>query len=432
MQANKQERIAIVDGIRTPFCKAGTDLKGFSAQKLGSIVIRELLERTEMDGEHVDEVVMGCVANPVDAANVGRVAALMAGLPQNTRGYTVSRNCASGFESITSAYEKIVSGASGVVIAGGTESMSNIPLIYNRHMTGLFARLMKSKTPWQKIKTMMSFRPHFLSPVIGVVQGLTDPVCGLNMGQTAENIARQCGITREAQDGFALESHNRALASREKLSEEIMAVPVQPKFKKVCEQDNGPREGQSIEALAKLKPYFDRQSGSITVGNACPITDGASAVLMMKESKAEELGLTPLGFITNYAYEGLNPEVMGLGPVHAIATVLDKTNQSLDDMSFVEINEAFAAQVLGCVQLMESDDYAKNVLGRNRAVGRLESSRLNVNGGAIALGHPVGVTGNRLVLTALKELQRRQAQFALVSLCIGGGQGGALVLERAA
>jgi len=425
------ERIAIVDGIRTPFCKAGTDLKGFSAQKLGSLVIRELLDRTELEGDLIDEVVMGCVANPVDAANVGRVCGLMAGLPEKTRGYTVSRNCASGFESITSAYEKIVAGASDIVIAGGTESMTNIPLIYNEHMTKLFAGLMRSKSVWQKLMTISSFRPHFLSPVIGVVQGLTDPTCGLNMGQTAENIAKRYGISRQQQDEFALESHNKALAARERLAEEMMAVPMAPKYDNVCEQDNGPREGQSMKALAKLKPYFDRRSGSITVGNACPITDGASACLMMKESKAEELGLKPLGYINSYAYEGLSPAVMGLGPVHAIATALDKTNHSLDDMSFVEINEAFAAQVLGCVKLLGDDDYAKKELGRDKAVGNLELERLNVNGGAIALGHPVGVTGNRLVLTALKELKRRNDKHALVSLCIGGGQGGAIVLENA-
>lgn len=424
------DRIAIVDGVRTPFCKAGTDLKDFSAQKLGALVIRELLDRSEIDPAVVDEVVMGCVANPVDAANVGRVCSLMAGLPERTRAYTVSRNCASGFESVTSAWEKIVSGADDVVIAGGTESMTNIPLIYNRHMTGLFAKLMRSKTAFQKLKTVLSFRPHFLKPVVGVVSGLTDPVCGLNMGQTAENIAKQCGITREEQDEFALASHDKALASRDKLAEELMAVPVGPKYDTVCEQDNGPREGQSIEALAKLKPYFDRKSGTVTVGNACPITDGASALLMMKESKASELGLSPLGFVKAYSYEGLSPSVMGLGPVYAISTVLQKAGLELDEMSIVEINEAFAAQVLGCVKLIESDDFAKKELGRDKAIGKLPLERLNVNGGAIALGHPVGVTGNRLILTALKELHRRNDQHALVSLCIGGGQGGAIILER--
>lgn len=425
------DRIAIVDGIRTPFCKAGTDLKGFSAQKLGSLAIRELLDRSLIDGERVDEVIMGCVANPVEAANVARVAALMAGLPERSRAYTVSRNCASGFESVTSAYEKIISGFDDVVIAGGTESMTNIPLIYNEHMTRLFAGLMTSKTALQKLKTILSFRPHFLKPIVGVVCGLSDPVCGLNMGQTAENIAKQCGITREQQDEFALASHTKALANRDKLADEIMAVPVEPKYESVCETDNGPREGQSLEALAKLKPYFDRKSGTVTVGNACPITDGASALLMMKESKADELGLSPLGYIKSYAYEGLSPAVMGLGPVYAISTVLKKSGMELDQMSFVEINEAFAAQVLGCVQLIESDQFAKEELGRTKAIGRLEHTRLNVNGGAIALGHPVGVTGNRLVLTALKELHRRREHYALVSLCIGGGQGGAIILERA-
>lgn len=426
------DRIAIVDGIRTPFCKAGTDFSEISAQKLAALVIRELLERTAIDPELVDEVILGCVANPVDAANVGRVAALMAGIPERSRGYTISRNCASGLESVTSGYEKIFSSAADVVIAGGTESMTNIPLIYGKKMTALFAGLFRAKTAMQKLKTIASFRPSFLKPVIGVVCGLTDPVCGLNMGQTAENIAIRHGITREEQDEFALNSHNKALASRDNLAEEIVAVPVEPRYKTVCEQDNGPREGQTLEKLAKLKPYFDRRSGTVTVGNACPITDGASALLMMRESKADALGLTPLGFIKSYAYEGLDPAVMGLGPVYAISTALKKADMSLDQMSFVEINEAFAAQVLGCVKLIESDEFAKEKLGRDQAIGKLEPERLNVNGGAIALGHPVGVTGNRLILTGLKELQRRKEDHAIVSLCIGGGQGGAVVLERAA
>jgi acetyl-CoA acetyltransferase family protein len=423
------DRIAIVDGVRTPFCKAGTDLKNFTAQKLGALVIRELLDRSEIDGNIIDEVIMGCVGNPLDAANVGRVCSLMAGLPERTRAYTVSRNCASGFESVTSGYEKIISGFDEIVVAGGTESMSNIPLIYNRHMTKFFADLMKSKTAFRKLKTILTFRPNFLAPVIGVAQGLTDPVCGLNMGQTAENIAKQCGITRDEQDEFALASHSKAIAGRDRLAEEIMAVPIEPKYDYVCEQDNGPREGQTLEALAKLKPYFDRHSGTVTVGNACPITDGASALLMMKESKASELGITPLGYIKSYSYEGLSPTVMGFGPVYAISTALRRVNMTLDQMSFVEINEAFAAQVLGCLKLMGSDDFAKKELGRDKAIGKLEPERLNVNGGAIALGHPVGVTGNRLILTALKELNRRNEQYALVSLCIGGGQGGAVILE---
>ncbi|KAA1261410.1 3-ketoacyl-CoA thiolase [Rubripirellula obstinata] len=425
------DRIAIIDGIRTPFAKAGTDLAAMKAQKLASIVIRELLDRTAIDPELVDEVIVGCVANPMDAANVGRVAALMAGLPQRSRGYTVSRNCAAGFESVTSGYEKLFCGAAEVVIAGGTESMSNIPLIYNKHMTGLLTDLMRSKSAIAKLKTLASFRPHFLKPVIGVVCGLTDPVCGLSMGQTAENIAMRYGITRDEQDEFALSSHKKAVAARDKLAEEIVAVPVGPDYKSVCEEDNGPRPEQTLKALGKLKPYFDRQSGTVTVGNACPITDGASAMLMMKESKADALGLTPLGFIKSYAYEGLDPAVMGLGPVHAISTALNKAAMELDQMSFVEINEAFAAQVIGCVKLIQCDDFAKKHLGRDQAIGQLEPARLNVNGGAIALGHPVGVTGNRLILTALRELKRRGDDHAIVSLCVGGGQGGAVILERA-
>ena len=423
-------RIAIVDGIRTPFMKAGSLFQDMTAHQLGAMVVRELLERTSLDPELVDEVVMGCVANPVEAANVGRVISLLAGIPERKRAYTVSRNCASGFESITSASEKIATSFDEIVIAGGAESMSNIPLLFGREMSKQLTRLAKAKTPVQKLGALASFRPRHFKPLIGVMLGLTDPVCGLNMGQTAEVVAKELGITREEQDQFALMSHERSIAAREKLSEEIMPVLLPPKYKVLAEKDNGPREGQTIEALQKLRPFFDRKTATVTVGNACPVTDGAAVVLMMTEQKAKQLGYEPLGFIKSYTYEGLAPNKMGLGPAYAIPVSLKKAGLKLKDIELVEINEAFAAQVLGSLKLMKSKEFAKDVLGESEPVGDLDTNILNVNGGAIAVGHPVGVTGTRLVLTLLKEMKRRNVKYGVASLCIGGGQGGAVVLER--
>jgi acetyl-CoA acetyltransferase family protein len=284
----------------------------------------------------------------------------------------------------------------------------------------------------ERIRLACSFRLRYLKPVIGVVQGLTDPVCGLNMGQTAEVLSREFHITRSEQDAFALQSHERALAAirEDRLAEEIQPVPIPPRFDTMHEVDSGPREGQSIEALQKLRPYFDRHNGTVTVGNACPLTDGAAAVVMMSESAARARGLEPLGYLRDYAYAGLDPSRMGLGPVFATAKVLEQVGLTLADMDLIELNEAFAAQVLACARAFESDAFAKTYLGRDTALGTLDLERVNVNGGAIALGHPVGTTGTRLVLTLLREMKRRGVDRGLATLCIGGGQGAALILER--
>ena len=422
-------RLVIIDGVRTPFSKMGTDLARLGAEELGRIVVNALLTKTGLNPALVDEVIFGCVGQPADAANVARVIALRAGIPEHVPAFTVHRNCASGCEAFTQAYEKMLAGRGEIFIVGGAESMSQVPLLYTHQAAAKFSRLARAKSPFQKIGALLSFRPSDFKPRIGLQLGLTDPVCGLNMGETAEVLAREHGICREKQDAFALESHARAIAAREKLDEEICPV-YPPLTKAVVANDNGPRKEQSLEALAKLKPVFDRKNGTVTAGNSSQITDGAVALLVMSEMKAAELGFTPLGALTGYAYAGCDPQRMGLGPVFAIAEAERKTGITLDHADLIEINEAFAAQVLACLRCLKSDEFAQKHLKRDRHVGKIPKEVLNVNGGAIALGHPVGATGARLILSSLKELNRRQGKRALVSLCVGGGQGAAIWLER--
>jgi acetyl-CoA acetyltransferase family protein len=431
------KRLVIVDGVRTPFSKMGTELAHLGADELGRVAVSALLAKTGIDPAIIDEVIFGCVAQPADAANVARVIALRAGIPEHVPAITVHRNCASGCEAITQAQEKIKAGRGSIFVVGGTESMSQVPLLYNMSAAQKFTRLARAKSAWQKAKVMASFRPADFQPRIGLQLGLTDPVCGLNMGDTAEVLAREFDISRELQDSFAMESHARALAAREKIAQEICPVyPTLPagggrvKSSAPITHDNGPRKDQTLEVLGNLRPVFDKKTGTVTAGNSSQITDGAVALLVMSEEKAAELGLTPLGILTGYAYAGCDPTRMGLGPVFAIAKAEEVAGLTIDHADLIEINEAFAAQVLAVLKCLRSDEFAAKHLKRSRPVGKVPKDRLNVNGGSIALGHPVGATGARLVLTSLKELERRQAKRALVSLCVGGGQGAALWLER--
>jgi acetyl-CoA C-acetyltransferase/acetyl-CoA acyltransferase len=351
-------------------------------------------------------------------------------VPHDRIAQTVNRNCASGMESIVSAWQAIEEGRSRVIIAGGTESMSNIPLMYGRKMTEFFMELGQAKSAWQKAKVMSKFRPSFLKPKVGVKLGLTDPVSGLNMGQTAEVLAKEFSISREEQDEFALNSHNKALAAQERcfLSGEI--TPLSEEFTKTAklEKDDGPRKGQSIEKLAKLKPIFDKQ-GTVTPGNSCPLTDGAAAVVVTSAEHAGTFDIEPLGYIKGYAFAGCDPKRMGLGPVYATSKLLAHTGMTLDDFELFELNEAFAAQVLACRNAMASADFAKKELGRDHALGELPMDKLNIHGGAIALGHPVGTTGTRLVITLLRALKEKGLRRGLATLCVGGGQGAAFWLE---
>ncbi len=424
-------RVAILDGVRTPLCKAGGALHNVPADDLGTIVVRELLARTGIPPQRVSEVIIGNVAQPPHAANIARVISLKAGLPPQMVSHTVHHNCASGIQSITTAASRIQSGEADLIIAGGTESMSGIPLLVSAKMTALLLQLMRARTLGQRVKAMTRFRPSHLRPVIALQLGLTDPVCGLNMGETAEVLAREFGISRADQDEYALHSHEKAVAGADRLADEIVAVIGPPDYARAQTADDGPRPEQSMEALAKLKPYFDRQAGTVTAGNSCPVTDGAAALVLASEDAARDLGHEPIGYVGDWSYAALDGRRMGLGPVHATAALLERTGGAVSDFDLVELNEAFAAQVLANLQAFASDAYAMEHLGRSKAVGELDPKRLNVNGGAIALGHPVGATGTRLVLTLLHELRRRGERRGLATLCVGGGQGAALAVEAA-
>lgn len=424
-----RERLAIIDGLRTPFCKAGMELKKMGADHLGAVIAREVMARSPLTYDDIDEVIFGCVGQPAHAANIARVIALRAGFDAGTIAQTVHRNCASGMQSMTAAANKIMAGEIETALVGGAESMSQLPLLFGPQMKALFTQLMVAKSSVAKLRALSRFRLRFLKPDIGIQLGLTDIVCGLNMGQTAEVLAREFDISRVEQDEFALLSHQRALAAREALAEEMLPLPLAPDYAKMQSEDSGPRASQSMEDLAKLRPYFDRLTGTVTVGNSCPITDGAVAFTVMSETRAREMDLQPLGYLRAYAYAGLEGARMGLGPVYATAKLLQKTDLQMRDFDLVELNEAFAAQVIANERAFASDEFAKKHLGRERAVGEIGRERLNINGGAIALGHPVGATGGRLILTLLKALRRAGKQRGLATLCIGGGQGAALALE---
>ena len=428
-----KERIAIVEGIRSPMAKAGTALKDTQADDLGAIVVRDLLARAHVEPSEVDEVIIGNVAQPAHAANIARVIALKAGLPQSVPAYTVHRNCASGMESITSAANKILLGQGKIFVAGGVESMSNIPLMFNREYSELMNRLMRAKTAGQRLKALSGFRLRMLKPTVGLELGLTDPISGMIMGRTAEQLSREFHVDREEQDEFALLSHQRAVAAQKNgvFAEEIVPVPLYPDFSQILEQDIGPRENQSMEMLAKLKPYFDRRTGTVTVGNSSQVTDGAAVCLLMSEGEARARGIEPLGYLVDFAYASLEPERMGLGPVYATSKLFSRGKTTMKDIDYVEINEAFAAQVIACERAFSSKEFAQEFLGRDSKVGDLDRDRMNAHGGAIALGHPVGMTGTRLVIHTLRELRRRKKGTGLATLCVGGGQGASLLLEVA-
>jgi len=424
--------VVIVEGYRTPFARAWTVFNRLPAQELGRLVVSEMIQRLDMDPSVIDEVIFGNIATPAEAANIARVIALMSRIPEHVPAYTVSRNCASGMESIAHAYYKIREGEADVIIAGGVESMSNIPLIFQKDTADLFTEISRAKTLGQRLKGFLKFRLRHFKPIIGLQVGLTDGFCGLNMGQTAEVLAREFMISRQEQDEFALMSHQRATKATEegKLREEIIPVYVPPTYEERVDEDNGIRKNQSLEALAKLRPVFDRHNGTITAGNASQLTDGAAAVVVMSYEKARELGYQPLGFIRGYSYAGLDPSRMGLGPSFAVPKLLKKTKVQWKDIQLLELNEAFAAQVIANERAFRSREFAQRYLGQSKPIGEINREILNVNGGAIALGHPVGASGARLVITLLKEMRRRNLELGLVTLCVGGGQGAAMLLER--
>ncbi len=427
------KRIAILEGLRTPFCKAGGPFKDFHADDLGVVIVKELLARTGVRPEQVDEVIFGNVAQPAHAANIARVIGLKAGLPADTIAHTVHRNCASGMQSISTAALQIQTGAAEIVVAGGTESMSQIPLLYGAAMTSFFVRLMRARSLGRRMRVIAGFRPTHLKPIVALQLGLTDPICELNMGQTAEVLAREFGITRGEQDAFALESHIKAAAARAagRLAEEICPVIGPPNYDRAQIDDDGINAELTLADLERRRPYFDREAGTVTASNRCPITDGAVGVVLATEKKARQLGVEPLGYLRSWSYAALDGERMGLGPVYATARLFGDSGLTMRDFDLVELNEAFAAQVIANERAFESTLFARTYLDRDKALGAIDPKRLNVNGGAIALGHPVGATGSRLIVTLLRELRRRNQNLGLATLCVGGGQGAAFVVEAA-
>ncbi len=438
--------VVIVEGVRTPFAKSGTKLKTVHAALLGQAALKELIARANLNVDVVDEVIIGNTGSPSDAVNISRVVALNSGVPMKVSAMTVHRNCASALEAITTGFERIKSGTMDTVLAGGTENMSQMPLIVPPAISSIIERLGSAKTTpaklaalwaWfradlSQIKEMVTTAPMAKTkykPIIALVEGLTDPFVGMNMGMTAEVIAKEFNIGRREQDEYALRSHQKAVASRAKLAEELTPFYLPPDYKETLTEDSGPREGQTIEALTKLKPFFDKNTGTITAGNSCPITDGAAMMLLMSREKAESLGYKPLARIRGYGYAGLEPERMGMGPAYSTPVALRRAGVSMKEIGLVELNEAFAAQVMACQKAFDSDEFGKKQ-GLPGKIGELRSEILNVNGGAIALGHPVGATGTRLVLTLMKEMRRRHVEFGLATLCIGGGQGGSVIIEN--
>jgi acetyl-CoA acetyltransferase family protein len=419
------DRVAIVAGARTPFAKAGTALKETHVTELARAVIQETLYRAEFPAEQVDEVILGNVVMPADATNPARVSAIWAGVPDRVPALTVQRNCASGMEALAQGAARIRSGEARAVVAGGAESMSTLPLLLPQETLEPMSRLARAKSVWQKAAATAALRPRHFKPVAALEQGLTDPSCDMIMGKTAEVLAHEFGVSRRAQDEYALRSHQRAGAAEKerRFDDEMCPFYAGERFEAVT-SDVGPRGNQTMEALAKLRPLFDRRDGTVTVGNSCQITDGAASMLLMDGTFARDHGLPVLGYLRAYAVAGLDPQRMGLGPVFAIDKLLRQTGLGLSDISLFEINEAFAAQVLACLTAMGSRQFAREHLDRDEALGAIDPERLNVNGGAIALGHPVGATGARIVL------RRRNVELGVAALCVGGGQGAAMLLER--
>ncbi|MGE9266747.1 MAG: thiolase family protein [Verrucomicrobiales bacterium] len=418
--------VHILAATRTPFCRMGTELAELSAADLGTRACAALLTQAGLDPDTIAETLIGCVAQPADSANIARIIALRAGLPQSTPAMTVHRNCASGLEALTTAAERIQAGRGELYLVGGTESMSNIPFLYPKNLQNKLSQLSRAKTTTQKLSTIASLRlDEFLHPVIGLQVGLTDPVSGLNMGQTAEVLAREFDISREEQDVFAAESHRKALASANARASEISPLHVDGTALK---NDNGPRADSTREKLATLRPVFEKNTGTVTAGNSSQVTDGAVALLLGTEEAAHTHGLTPLGRVVDYAYTGCDPKRMGLGPVHAIADLQQRSGLTLADADLVELNEAFAAQSLACLMALKDQKHAARA-GLEAPLGEIPAEKLNPRGGAIALGHPVGATGARLVHSALSQLHEKNLKRALVTLCVGGGQGAALWLE---
>lgn len=424
-----QRVVYVVDGNRTPFLKAKNKPGVFTASDLAVQACRPMLQRLPCSTDIIDEVITGSTMPGPDEANISRVVALRLGLDEKTPAFTVMRNCASGMQAIDNAMQDIASGKCEVVLAGGTDAMSHAPLLFSSKMAAWLGGWMSAKTMGQKVTMVPKFRLNYLAPVIALLKGLTDPVVGLSMGQTAENIAYQFGISRQDMDNFSVKSHQKAYeaATQGRMSE---VTPLIDKYGNVHDKDDGIRPDSALDKLAKLKPYFDKKYGAVTAGNSSQITDGACFMILASEEAVQKHNLPVLAKLVDCNWAALDPAVMGLGPVHATTPMLERHQLDLNDIDRWEINEAFAAQVIGCVKAWEDADYCKQHFGMDKAFGHIPKEKLNVDGGAIALGHPVGASGARIILHLIHELKNAKAKRGVASICIGGGQGGAVLVEN--
>ena len=422
-------RVFIVDGCRTPFIKSSGSPGPFRASDLAVAAGRSLLKRQSFAMKQLDQVILGCVMPGPDEVNIARVAALRMGCPQTVPAWTVQRNCASGMQAIDSAAEQISSGRSDLVLAGGCEAMSHAPLLLKPDMVGWLASWQKQRGFIGRSKQLAQLKPAMLAPVIGLLRGLKDPTVGLSMGQTAEILAQRFAISRQQMDAFALASHIKV----QRAIDQHLLAEIEPLISAdgtVYHHDNGVRKDSQFQQLARLRPVFERH-GLITAGNSAQVTDGAAWLLLASEQAVEENQLPVLGELVDCQWSGLDPAQMGLGPAFAIAALIQRQQLTLDDVDYWEINEAFAAQVLACLNALQDEIFCRDELRLSAALGAIAPGRLNVDGGAIAVGHPVGASGARIVLHLLHVLNQRQARTGIASLCIGGGQGGAMLLRRA-
>ena len=421
--------VFIIDGARTPFLKARTGPGPFSAADMATAAGSALLLRQPFAPEQLDEVILGCASPAADEVNIGRVVALRMGCGDAVPGWTVMRNCASGMQALDSAAANIGLGRSDLVLAGGVDALSHAPLLFSEAMTRWLANWFATRNVGQKLRALKSLPLRHLAPVVGIMKGLTDPVIGQLMGQTAENLAFKFGITRAEMDAFAVHSHQRVVAAQDAGHYADEIVPLIGRDGTVFAADDGVRHDSSVEALAKLKPFFDKKYGRITPGNSSQISDGAAWLVLASAAAVERHGLQPRGRIVDSQWAALAPAQMGLGPVHAAMPILQRHGLAPNDLDVWELNEAFAAQVIACLRAFDDDDYCRQHLGVEAAPGAPDMARLNVDGGAVALGHPVGASGARIVLHLLNVLHRTGGQRGLASICIGGGQGGAMLVE---
>ncbi|WP_133127221.1 acetyl-CoA C-acetyltransferase [Legionella nagasakiensis] len=420
--------VYVIDGSRTPFLKAKT-VGPFSGSDLAVAAGIPLLNRQPFSPKELDEVIIGSAMPGPDEANIARVTALRLGCGEKVPAFTVMRNCASGMQALDNAAMQIAAGRSHLVLAGGTDAMSHAPLLFNQKMAAWLAKWSTAKTFRQRTGLVAEFRPSYFAPVIALLRGLTDPIVGLNMGQTAEKLAFRFHITREQMDEYSCESHHRlAKAFNEGRMHEV--VPMIDTRGELYFKDDGIREDSTVEKLAKLKPFFDKKYGMVTAGNSSQITDGACLLLLASADAVKKYKLPVMGKIVDSQWAALDPAQMGLGPVHAATPIMERHHLTPQDFDCWEINEAFAAQVLACLAAWDDDEYCRTHLGLKQAMGAPSRDILNKDGGAIAAGHPIGASGARIVLHVLQDLQQRNGTRGMAAICIGGGQGGAMFLER--